>query len=84
MRYREYVSTAGDRSGDREKNENNGGWRDERDTEPCFRSRVKRCCTWKAQHASSNPVSHVSMRMNEENYTVRTLYNLYSYVIFLG
>jgi hypothetical protein len=38
MRYREFVSTAAVRSGERETDENNGGWKDERDTEPCFRS----------------------------------------------
>jgi hypothetical protein len=46
MRYREDVSSAGVRSGEREKYEDNGGWKDERDIAQCFWRRVKRCCTW--------------------------------------
>jgi hypothetical protein len=36
MRYREHISSAGVRSGEREKYEDNGGWKDERDIAQCF------------------------------------------------
>jgi hypothetical protein len=46
MRYREHISSAGVRSGEREKYEDNGGWKDERDIAQCFWRRAKRSYTW--------------------------------------